>query len=158
MRGSQTNRSLTQPRLVTFKDFAAIKSTPQRIEAYDLTRKEYADQHTGLNDWLIHMVTAHPEHAHADVMPSRSNTHGGGLASTVGLGKLQAKLMRSGASVQPDDTYSAQAIQEDGRPQGLKGRQPSQQVQSKGNLLGGAKGLLAKGRNKLKGGNNDKVD
>lgn len=160
LRGS--NRSNTFPRNNTFKDFAIIKNTSQRIDAFNQTRDEYANMHTGLNEWLVQMVTVHPDHAHLDTTPNRSNTHGGGIASTVGLGKLQAKLMRSGASGQAEDAPSPQMMQEDGRFQDpTKGRQTSQQTQSKTKdrlHLGGARSLLAKGRNKLKGNNSDKVD
>jgi len=161
IKASQRAFSKNTPRFNTFKEFSTIKSTPQRIDAYNQTRQEYADLHTGLNEWLVQMVTANPESAQLNPTPNRSLPYTGGLASTVGLGKLQAKLMRSGTSGQADEVRSP--IQEDGRPIDFsaRGRQPSQQMQSKGKdrlHLGGAMSLLAKGRNKLKGSNPDKVD
>lgn len=157
-KSSYRSRSGTVPRFSQFKDFAVIKNTPQRVEAYNKARNDFAEVHTGLNEWLVHIVKSNPDLAQSGSSPYRANTQTGGLGSSV-RGKLQAKLTRLGPTGQSeeipeDDTATAYPS--------TKARQASGTQPGKGKdrlHLGVAKGLLAKGRNKLKGGSNtDKVE
>ncbi|KAI6855277.1 hypothetical protein KC323_g8410 [Hortaea werneckii] len=50
-------------RIPPFREILAIKSSPQRIQAYNDTRHTFADMDTGLTNWMSSMLTQHPEHA-----------------------------------------------------------------------------------------------
>ncbi|KAK0990275.1 hypothetical protein LTR91_008938 [Friedmanniomyces endolithicus] len=56
--------SQTPPtRVPPFREILAIKSTPDRIDAYNSTRQTFAEMDTGLQGWLAGMLATYPEHA-----------------------------------------------------------------------------------------------
>ncbi|OQO12979.1 hypothetical protein B0A48_02443 [Cryoendolithus antarcticus] len=50
-------------RIPPLREILAIKSTPDRIQAYSSARETFAHKNTGLNDWISAMMAQHPEHA-----------------------------------------------------------------------------------------------
>jgi hypothetical protein len=49
-------------RLPSFREIMAIKSTPERIAAYDETREEWLHMDAGLSQWLATTIDKYPEH------------------------------------------------------------------------------------------------
>ncbi|KAK3072733.1 hypothetical protein LTR53_006267 [Teratosphaeriaceae sp. CCFEE 6253] len=81
-----TNKHASGGRVPPFREILAIKSSPQRIQAYDDTRQTFAELDTGLQGWLAGMVEKHPEHAHS-LNASSATRPGAGLRVSSGTFK-----------------------------------------------------------------------
>jgi len=174
-------------RIMSFKEIANVKDRTERIQKFAETRERFATMDTGLNDWLSALQALHPEHAEitgAWGAGSRLSAHG--LASVrsrfskaTGQSSLQAPyythyLNATSPSTPVTPTTQAGPSASGGTQQGFSpagAKLTSQQVQAKGKeflhsagVFGGkagkaGKGLLAKGKNKLRSaGSGDKVD
>jgi len=174
-------------RIMSFKEIANLKDRTERIQKFAETRQRFATMDTGLNDWLSAVQALHPEYAEITGTwgaGSRLSTHG--LASVrsrfskaTGQSTLQAPyythyLNANSPSTPATPTTQAGPSAPTGTQQGFSSagsKLTSQQVQAKGKeflhsagIFGGkagkaGKGLLAKGKNKLRSaGGGDKVD
>jgi hypothetical protein len=176
-------------RILAFKEIAAIKNPHQRIQTYDETRQRFAAIDSGLIDWMANLRAQHPEHATATAsfsgaafpVPNGSARSKYSKATGQSLPPLQqpyyqqylnaspttpgTPVSRPGPSIPSGPSGSQQGFSPAG------GKSTGQQVQAKGKellhsagIFGGkagkaGKGLLAKGKNKLRGsGAGDKVD
>lgn len=157
-----------EPTLLGFRDIMGIQSSDERVRAFDRTRDQFATIDTGLKNWLQVVIRAHPEHM--DVVEQSRKASSIEPKAVVSKGKFP-KLSSLGHFTSSN---------QDGHPSGPgHARRPSaplgsimnkQQVEQRGKdllhtagALGGrageaAKGLFAKGRNKLKRGESEKVD
>ncbi|KAK2017954.1 hypothetical protein LZ32DRAFT_522406 [Colletotrichum eremochloae] len=158
-------------KITTFKEIMELASPSERINKYNETRAQFASMDSGLNNWLVTLKSQHPEHANA--------TSSFGIGAT-GPGQSQSSPTTSQpASQQP---YYQQYLNAS-NPNlsvGAPGRPPASSVPSgsshspssdfrhssgqvgakgKGLLLAAGKagkGLLSKGKSKLRG-TGDKV-
>ena len=170
-----------QTRIPPFREILAMKEASGRIVSYNQTREQFAGLDSGLSEWVTSIMAAHPEYAsltspEARTAPSASVTSTTRHKATPSLLKL-GKLPTSGHAQQPsvssnlgDEEESAPMTSPTKPAQGSTGRVTSQQMQAKGKdllknagVLGGkatigAKGLFAKGRNRLQNRGSDKVD
>ncbi|KAK1720640.1 hypothetical protein BDP67DRAFT_500369 [Colletotrichum lupini] len=165
-------RQSTQPvKITTFKEIMDLSNAKDRIQKYNETRSQFASMDSGLNNWLENLKAQHPEHANA--------TASFGVGAP-GPGQSQSSPTTSQpASQQP---YYQQYLNASNPnlAAGASGRPPagsaptgsshspssdfkhsSGQVGAKGKgllLAAGkaGKGLLSKGKNKLRG-TGDKV-
>ncbi|RHZ43741.1 uncharacterized protein CDV56_100187, partial [Aspergillus thermomutatus] len=155
-----------EPTLLGFRDILGIQSSDERVRAFDRTRDQFATIDTGLKNWLQVVIRAHPEHM--DVVEQSMRVSSVEPKAVVSKGKFP-KLSSLGHFTSSN---------QDGPPSGSGHvRRPSaplgsimnkQQVEQRGKdllhtagALGGrageaAKGLFAKGRNKLKRGESEK--
>ncbi|KAB8356437.1 hypothetical protein FH972_024020 [Carpinus fangiana] len=165
---------------------ASIKTPKDRIERYDQIRTQFGSMSTGLDDWLAHMVSSHPEHHRAAI----SAPHLTADATTTGLaGSVRNKIspamskftnksssgtgstpyyqqyLASASTLNAQSASSQQSTASSGPMQdpNFKGRSPSQ---TKGKDLFGsiggkashsAKGLFAKGKSKLRAASTEKA-
>ncbi|WEW60243.1 hypothetical protein PRK78_005728 [Emydomyces testavorans] len=150
-------------KLLGFREIMSLKTSNQKIAAFNRTREQFAATDTGLQDWLRQAAENLSEHAdlvqrNGELPPGSSISH----KSTTSRSKFP--ILSSGSG--PSRTHIRHAS---GTP--LSSMMHSQQVQAKGKdllhsagVLGGkagdaAKGLFAKGRNKFRhSGSADKVD
>ena len=175
------------PRILAFKEIAAIKNPHERIQTFDEMRHRFAAMDSGLIDWMATLKAQHPEHANATGSWS-------GAAFPIANGSARSKYSKATGQALPplQQPYYQQYLNASpttpgtpvsrpgpsipsGSQQGFSpagsGKLTSQQVQAKGKellhtagIFGGkagkaGKGLLAKGKNKLRGsGSGDKVD
>ncbi|EAW09330.1 uncharacterized protein ACLA_035330 [Aspergillus clavatus NRRL 1] len=156
-----------EPTLLGFRDILGIKSSDERVRAFDRTRDQFATIDTGLQNWLQIVVRAHPEHM--DVVEQSTKASSSGPKAAVTNRKFP-KLSSLGhfVSHQEGPPSGSGHVRRPSAP--LGSIMNKQQVEQRGKdllhtagALGGrageaAKGLFAKGRNKLKGGGSDKVD
>ncbi|KAK1998167.1 hypothetical protein LX36DRAFT_46080 [Colletotrichum falcatum] len=158
-------------KLTTFKEIMELASPSERINKYNETRARFASMDSGLSNWLVTLKSQHPEHANA--------TASFGIGAT-GPGQSQSSPAASQpASQQP---YYQQHLNASSPnlSAGAPGRPPASNVPSgsshspssdfkhssgqvgakgKGLLLAAGKagkGLLSKGKSKLRG-TGDKV-
>ena len=173
-------------RILAFKEIASMKNSHQRIQTFDETRHRFAAMDSGLTDWISALKAQHPEHAHATgswggagfPAPNASARSKYSKATGQVLPPLQqpyyqqylnASPTTPGTPVSRPGPAVPSGSQQGFSPAGSK--MTSQQVQAKGKellhtagIFGGkagkaGKGLLAKGKNKLRGsGTGDKVD
>nr|POE62549.1 hypothetical protein CFP56_69885 [Quercus suber] len=68
-----TDEATTRPsvgqRIPPFREILAIKSSEQRIEAYQDTRETFAQLDTGLSNWLSTMLAQNPQYASLSTAP-----------------------------------------------------------------------------------------
>lgn len=176
-------------RILAFKEIVAIKSPHLRIQTFDETRHRFASMDSGLNDWMARMQVQHEELANvtgswAGSMMGVPNGSRSKFSKAAGAGAppLQQpyyqQYLNASSPTMPSTPVGGQPRPGPGIPSGSQqGFSPtgnkltSQQVQAKGKellhtagIFGGkagkaGKGLLAKGKNKLRGsGAGDKVD
>ncbi|PWY92812.1 hypothetical protein BO70DRAFT_357950 [Aspergillus heteromorphus CBS 117.55] len=166
-----TTPTTTEPILLGFREILGMKTSEDRVRAFNENRAKFGTIDTGLNQWLSMTVQAHPEHKDV-VEKSMKQTPGGVVKAPVSRGKFPKKLASLGnfASSHPDGSPSGSGhVRRPSAPLGAM--MNKQQVEQRGKellhsagVLGGrageaAKGFFARGRSKLKGsGNNDKVD
>ncbi|KAF7136900.1 hypothetical protein CNMCM5793_006515 [Aspergillus hiratsukae] len=156
-----------EPTLLGFRDIMGIQSSDERVRAFDRTRDQFATIDTGLKNWLQVVIRAHPEHM--DVVEQSMKVSTVEPKAVVSKGKFP-KLSSLGhfASSNQDGPPSASGHAR--RPSAtLASKMNKQQVEQRGKellhtagALGGlagsaAKGLFAKGRNKLKRGEAEKA-
>lgn len=143
--------------VMNFKDIMALPSSNERISKYVATRTQFAAMDSGLDDWLEAMASG-PEHANAS--DSFSYAMGGldvplPLSSTTG-GQQHPQLNASSSNVHAPPNLRPTGSMSSGQQLGLSDfKHTSAQVGTKGkDLLFAAgkagKGLLSKGKNKLK--------
>jgi len=163
-----------QPRIVPFREILAIRDASTRIEAYQNTRQQFADMDTGLRSWLSTTIAAHPEHAHIatdspNLLSSTASIRHKPAPSIMkiakGLGGSRADEAQSVASpTKSTDPSSPQQNNAYGVNVDKMSSKGKDLLQTAGKLGGkgmtGAKGWLAKGRQKLResGSGVDKVD
>ncbi|KAF4162974.1 hypothetical protein CNMCM6936_001402 [Aspergillus lentulus] len=157
---------MVEPTLLGFRDIMGIQSSEERVRAFDRTRDQFSTIDTGLKNWLQVVIRAHPEHM--DVVEQSMKAPSVEPKAVAPKGKFP-KLSSLGHFTSSN---------QDGPPSGPgHARRPSaplgsimnkQQVEQRGKdllhtagALGGrageaAKGLFAKGRNKLKRGEAEK--
>ncbi|PYH88337.1 hypothetical protein BO71DRAFT_403957 [Aspergillus ellipticus CBS 707.79] len=164
-----TTPTTSEPILLGFREILGMKTSEDRVHAFDENRAKFGTIDTGLNQWLALTVQAHPEHH--DVVEKSMKQTPGEVKAPVLRGKLPKKLASLGnfaSSSHPDVSPSGSGHAR--RPSAPLGAMMNkQQVEQRGKellhtagVLGGkageaAKGFFARGRSKLKGGN-DKVD
>ena len=149
-----------EPSLLGFRDILGIKSSSERVRAFNRTRDQFAEIDTGLDHWIRVTVNAHPEHLDI-IEQSLAST---GSAPKPSTSRKFPKLGSLGnlASAAPTGSLHVR------RPSGhMMNRQHVEQrgkdlLHSAG-VLGGraggaAKGFFAKGKNKFNRGGADKVD
>lgn len=167
-------------RIPPFREILAIKATPERIRAYDDTRRTFAEMDTGLGDWLGGMLAQHNEHsglANAPVArPPPIQTATGG---SMGKGHRHSpSILKMTKQFSSNFDTSERKVSQPGGPSNVDaGERPSQtptrdnadsaqRARGKefiksasvfgGKAQAGAKGLLAKGRSRF-GRGGDKV-
>lgn len=149
-----------EPTLLGFRDILGIKSSSERVRAFNLTRDQFAGVDTGLDHWIRVTVNAHPEHMDA---VERSLKQAGSAPKPSPSTRKFPKLASLG-NLASAPTGSLHVR----RPSGhMMNRQ---QVEQRGKdllhtagVLGGraggaAKGFFAKGKNRFNKGGADKVD
>ena len=171
--------SVEASRIPPFREILAIKSASDRIITFNRTREQFANLNSGLSDWVAASIAKHPEHAsltsseaRAAPPPTNITARHKASPSLMKLGKLSTTghSHRQSVSSNFGDHEEAGAASSPTKPQGNTGRVSSQQMQAKGKDLlknagvlsgkatTGAKGLFAKGRNKLQNRGSEKVD
>ena len=172
-----------------FRQIIAMQSPRQRIQSFDETRHRWANMDPGLTDWIAKLQAQYPEHANASGSWAgpRMSAPGGSSrpkpAKTSGSGAppLQEPYYQQYLNASPTTPSTPTRTGpgpgpslQSGAQQGFSpagNKSSTQQVQAKGKellhsagIFGGkagkaGKGLLAKGKNKLRGaGGGDKVD
>ena len=159
-----------QSKIPAFRDLATIKSTEDRIAAYESTRHRFADMNTGLSGWLSSMLAAHPEYANAGNQkyegPAVIQT--AGLSNTIsGLGgtirgashKHSPSILKIGGERKASTTSTTAAAPTSGSS---GGHADVEKMQAKGKDFmksagAGAKGLFAKGKSRF-GRGGEKVE
>ncbi|KAG7130422.1 hypothetical protein HYQ45_010709 [Verticillium longisporum] len=163
----------TQPaqKLLSFREILDLPSPADRIAKYNETRAQFASMDSGLNNWIVSLQSQHAEHGAAS-----SSYHTSITAAPPGSASAQRSPTNApSASQQPYYQQYLNASSPNATP-GAPGRpstsnmgtgashspssdfkHSSGQVGAKGKelLLGAAKagkGLLSKGKNKLRGG------
>lgn len=159
--------------VMQFRDILGIQQPEQRIKAFNDTRKQFSHMDTGLRDWILRTSSGHEEFAG---LPRPSSLPGSGVVARVGKGSSGPatpvhqpyQQHYNNANPQPGSASMQQS------PSNYSGSQhgflPSSAGQKGKDLLhtagvfGGkatnlGKGLLAKGKNKLRGSaGGEKVD
>lgn len=149
-----------EPTLLGFRDILGIKSSNERVQAFNRTRDQFASIDTGLDHWIRVTINSHPEH----------------------LDTLEQSLKQAGtAPKQSPSTRKFPKLASLGHLTSAPGgslhvRRPSahmmnrQQVEQRGKDLlhtagmlsgragGAAKGFFAKGKSKFNRGGAEKVD
>ncbi|KAI7585179.1 hypothetical protein KC316_g6303 [Hortaea werneckii] len=153
-------------RIPPFREILAIKSSPQRIQAYNDTRQTFADMDTGLTNWMSTMLTQHPEHA--SLSTDGSQQPASALqASTASRHKHSPSILKipklggsGGQESAPSGSYAsdtAPAPKTPGRDLDMdKVQQRGKDLMKNASVLGGkaqagARGLFAKGKNRFGG-------
>ncbi|KAM0280161.1 hypothetical protein ACHAQH_004233 [Verticillium albo-atrum] len=161
-------------KLLSFREILDLPSAADRIAKYNETRAQFAAMDSGLNNWMVGLQSQHPEHGPAASSYQTSVTAGPPGSASAQRSPTNAPLASQQPYYQQYLNASSPAVTPGapGRPStgnmaggGLHSpssdfKHSSGQVGAKGKelLLGAAKagkGLLSKGKNKLRGG--DKV-
>ncbi|PYI02285.1 hypothetical protein BO78DRAFT_400598 [Aspergillus sclerotiicarbonarius CBS 121057] len=158
-----TTPATVEPTLLGFRDILGMKTSEDRVRAFNETRAKFGTIDTGLNQWISFTVHTHPEHN--DVVEKSSKLTSSGPKAPVSRGKFPKLAALGKADLTPSGSGHVR------RPSAPLGAMMNkQQVEQRGKellhtagVLGGrageaAKGFFARGRSKLKGGGNDKVD
>ncbi|KAK3046868.1 hypothetical protein LTS18_013272 [Coniosporium uncinatum] len=163
-----------------FRQILAMKSPQERIQSYNDAREQFANMNTGLSDWLSKTIAQNPEHASlASGRPPTVGTTGVGgprahktspsfsrfnkpfpqtsSPSTTAKPQEQGPVLQVPSRADDTTTSPSNSV---GRSQGQKIGKDLLQTATVfgGKASSGAKGLLVKGRNKLRGSAGDKVD
>ncbi|KAK5130338.1 hypothetical protein LTR08_002178 [Meristemomyces frigidus] len=166
--GQQQHQS--QQRIPPFREILAIKSSPERIRAYNDTRRSFAEMDTGLAGWLGGMLTLHPELAALSTSQEYPPPAAGGGTFAAGRHKHSPSIVTklyggerktsgpSGNGGEASATTSTPG-RELRRGEGLdmeKVQQRGKELMKGASVLGGkagagAKGLFAKGRSRWGG-------
>ena len=158
-----TAPATVEPTLLGFRDILGMKTSEDRVRAFNETRAKFGTIDTGLNQWISFTVHAHPEHN--DVVEKSTKLTSSGPKAPVSRGKFPKLAALGKTDLTPSGSGHVR------RPSAPLGAMMNkQQVEQRGKellhtagVLGGrageaAKGFFARGRSKLKGGGNDKVD
>ncbi|OQN96549.1 hypothetical protein B0A48_17123 [Cryoendolithus antarcticus] len=156
-------------RIPPFREILAIKSTPDRIQAYSSTRETFANMNTGLNDWVSAMMAQHPEHADVatrpPLNPSATIGRGRGHKPTASIANFTKQFTGGAEGPGPSERKAS-------NPAGYAAMRPKtgggegsgvdvKELQMKGKDMmksagAGAKGLFAKGKSRF--GRGEKVE
>ncbi|KAK6436701.1 hypothetical protein LTR95_007109 [Oleoguttula sp. CCFEE 5521] len=156
-------------RIPPFREILAIKSTPDRIQAYSSTRETFANMNTGLNDWVSAMMAQHPEHADVatrpPLNPSATIGRGRGHKPTASIANFTKQFTGGADGPGPAERKAS-------NPAGYAAVRPKtgggegsgvdvKELQMKGKDMmksagAGAKGLFAKGKSRF--GRGEKVE
>ncbi|RAH52210.1 hypothetical protein BO85DRAFT_524603 [Aspergillus piperis CBS 112811] len=156
-----TTPATVEPTLLGFREILAMKTSEERVRAFNDTRAKFGTIDTGLNQWISVTVQTHPEHN--DVVEKSTKLTTTGAKAPVSRGKFPKLAALGKADLSPSGSGHAR------RPSAPLGAMMNkQQVEQRGKellhtagVLGGrageaAKGFFARSRSKLKGGGNDK--
>ncbi|OJJ75592.1 hypothetical protein ASPBRDRAFT_26160 [Aspergillus brasiliensis CBS 101740] len=156
-----TTPATGEPTLLGFREILAMKTSEERVRAFNDTRAKFGTIDTGLNQWISVTVQTHPEHN--DVVEKSAKLTTTGAKAPVPRGKFPKLAALGKADLSPSGSGHAR------RPSAPLGAMMNkQQVEQRGKellhtagVLGGrageaAKGFFARSRSKLKGGGNDK--
>ena len=170
-------------KVAAFREIMAMKSSAERVNSFNETRKQFAGMNTGLNNWIAATLNDLPEHSNLLDNGGRFTVEGQKPSSS--RGKLAGLRLSSAQTQQP---YYQQYLDASGlsptatstpskqgqnsspiyTPASSGPKLTTRQVQAKGkDLLHGAgvfggkanvvaKGLFSKGKSKFRG--SDKVD
>ncbi|KZF20417.1 hypothetical protein L228DRAFT_250100 [Xylona heveae TC161] len=143
---AQSTQTTSQQKMPSFRDILALTNPFDRIQSYNIARKQLAESDSGLSNWITSITAANPEYADL-VSTNREASQPAGSSTKRSVSSIQGPTHASGSI-----------------------RITSHHMQTKGKdllhsagALGGraniaAKGLFSKGRNKLRGSNAEKVD
>ncbi|KAE8148788.1 hypothetical protein BDV25DRAFT_157568 [Aspergillus avenaceus] len=148
--------------LLGFREILEMKTSDERVQAFDKTRSQFMTINTGLNNWLQVMVHAHPEYTDVVQQSLKQSPEEPKLA--VSRGKFP-KLSSLGNLVSSHQDGAGTGTGHVRRPSAHLGsmmnkqhvEQRSKEFLHTAGVFGGkageaAKGLFAKGRSKFKGG------
>lgn len=133
-----------QIKIPSYRELITIKSTNERLAAFDKARHDTYLMDTGLGSWLAFMLDARPELEHSNGMPRPEHTE------DVKPGPSIARLAKSLAPSHTvgDDHKLQPATSHTASEHHSQGLQKSKELLGKGVV--GAKGWLAKGKQKLR--------
>ncbi|KAK3364441.1 hypothetical protein B0T25DRAFT_493268 [Lasiosphaeria hispida] len=156
--------------MISFRQIMELSTYSERINTYNETRQQFAAMDTGLDDWMVSMVSQHPEHGSASYSfkaglmdPGVANIQQGSQVpmqvnvqtpyfqqhpnpSTTAFG--QGPRLANNMPMPPTPQHSSGAFGHSGAQVSTKGKELFMAAGKAG------KGLLSKGKSKLKG---DKV-
>ncbi|KAL2131065.1 hypothetical protein VTI74DRAFT_5582 [Chaetomium olivicolor] len=134
--------------IMSFRSIMEMPSPAERVKHFSETRFQFATVDTGLEDWLKAMLARHPEHAEAGftfsvAVPTTLQSGHGAPPTTSGIGQgLRA----------PTHLHMPHHLQQLGHSSGQMGTKSKELLMAAGKAgKGFGKGLLSKGRNKLRG-------
>jgi hypothetical protein len=159
------------PRLPSFREIVAIKPPEQRIATFNETRVQWAGYDSGLSSWVAATVQAHPDVNASMGEPLAPRPNSSRHKATSSISRAFTRQFNHPPS-QPQPESVSQQFPPPGPSQGnspttahrISGVKGKDLLQAAGALGGksvtGAKGLFAKGRNRLRGsaGGSEKVD
>lgn len=165
------SQELSSHKPLAFQEIKSLKTSQDRVSAYNNARQQFTQTETGLAGWLQSMGEMFPEHE--DIM----NNNGRAKQQAFNLGHKASpsrskfpRIASLGGVVQPsqDNTQTAHPQRDVSDSYGTK--LSSHQMQEEGKKLlhsagkfggkagGAAKGLLMKGKNRLRQSGGEKVD
>ncbi|KXX78842.1 hypothetical protein MMYC01_204013, partial [Madurella mycetomatis] len=129
--------------ILSFRNIMEMNTSSERIKHYDETRSQYSAMETGLDEWLKAMMSRHPEHADAG-FPHPGSSHGqqgsqGATTTTTQGGRPPTNIHM------PHHLYGSGGFAHSSNQVGTKSKELLMAAGKAG------KGLLSKGRNKLRG-------
>ncbi|GAB1312298.1 hypothetical protein MFIFM68171_02508 [Madurella fahalii] len=135
--------------VLSFRNIMDMDTSSERIKHYNETRSQYSSMDTGLDEWLKAMMSRHPEHAdagfpHTGSSNGRPGSQGATPTATQG-GRPPANI-----PMPPHHLYGSGGFAHSSNQVGTKSKELLMAAGKAG------KGLLSKGRNKLRG-TGDKV-
>jgi hypothetical protein len=138
--------------VLSFRNIMDIGSPAERIKHYNETRSQYSAMDSGLEEWVKVMLSKHPEHANAGFTypgPAPNAQQG-----SQGAGTALPQNARPSASIgMPSQPYGSGGLGQFGHSSHQMGTKSRELLMAAGKA---GKGLLSKGRNKLRG-TGDKV-
>ncbi|KAK2771322.1 hypothetical protein CKAH01_14382 [Colletotrichum kahawae] len=158
-------------KIINFKEIMEIQSASERINKYNETRAQFASMDSGLNNWLVNLKSQHPEHANATAsfaanasnisQPSSSSPTASQPNSQQPyyqqyLNASSTNVSTAAATATSSGRPPAGSVSMGSHSPGSDFKHSSGQVGAKGKgllLAAGkaGKGLLSKGKNKLRG-------
>lgn len=138
--------------LLAFREILGIRSSQERIRAFDRTRYQFASIDTGLGDWIEATILAHPEYSEIVEQNQEFTNNHNMLPSKAKFPKLTS-LGNLASHLDGPGSIKRQSAQ-------LGSQRRGKEILHSAGLLGGkaggaARGLFAKGRSKLR---SDKVE
>lgn len=163
------NAALPQAKAMNFKDIMALSTPSERIDKYGEARQILAARDSGLDTWLVHMSTEHPELPASKSVPGQTSqsTNNAALPAGAQPSGQQPYHQHSPSTAGPQSgggggarsrlgglsmpsQMSGSALSHSGKEIGNKSKEF---MHSAGKM---GKGLLSKGKSKLRG-SGDKV-
>ena len=159
---TKTARPLAELKAPMFRDIQSMKLPSQRIEAYNSARNQVIVLDTGLSDWLGRMAGEQPDLKQMSPVKPRPMLNAGGMGGSMSMRKISPSLTKLARGV--SDGPSPASSNPDSASPGMSS--PNQSLRKElfhsagvfgGKATTGAKGLLAKGKSRLKP-STEKVD